>query len=296
MTRLSLNFLLIQFKEISVIFEEIKKIMNEELILVIKKWFENFQGTIIAFSGGIDSALVLFLSRKYLGKEKTIGVISRSESLKDKDYQLALDFAKKNDIYLETIYTHELDDDNYNSNPSNRCYFCKTHLYKAIEKVKTKYPSFTVLNGTNKDDFSDYRPGMQAADENGVRSPLADLGIGKSEIRELAKQFGIPFWDKPASPCLSSRIPYGNAITVNKLEQIEKAEGYLNDLGFKNVRVRHYEDVCKIEVPESELDLLKGQFYKIENKMIDLGFKSCEIDEEGFVSGKLNQVLNLNNG
>jgi len=270
--------------------------MNEDFVKNIKEWFKNQEGTIIAFSGGIDSALVLFLSRKFLGKEKTIGVISNSESLKDKDYQLALDFAKKNNIHLETIYTHELEDKKYNTNPANRCYVCKTHLYNAIDLVKKKYPGYTVLNGTNKDDFGDYRPGMQAADENGVRSPLADLGIGKSEIRELAKHFGIPFWDKPASPCLSSRIPYGNTITTHKLEQIEKAEGYLNDLGFKNVRVRHYDDVCKIEVPIDELDLLKSRFFKIENKMIDLGFKSCMMDEEGFVSGKLNQVLNLSNG
>ncbi len=270
--------------------------MNKNLVLEIKKWFEGFQGTIIAFSGGIDSALVMFLSRKFLGKEKTIGVISNSESLKDKDYQLALDFAEKNDIYLETIYTKELSDNNYNTNPSNRCYFCKTHLYNAIDKVKKKYPGYTVLNGTNKDDFSDYRPGMQAADENGVRSPLADLGIGKTEIRQLAKHFGIPFWDKPASPCLSSRIPYGDSITVNKLEQIEKAEGYLNELGFRNVRVRHFGNACKIEVPVSEIDLLEGYFTEIENKMKDLGFDSCILDEEGLVSGKLNAVLNLNHG
>ena len=187
--RFSLNYKLNQFKEISIIFGFERKKMDKELILEIKEWFEKFEGTIIAFSGGIDSALVLFLSRKFLGKERTIGVISNSESLKDKDYQLALDFAEKNDIYLETIYTQELADSNYNSNPSNRCYFCKTHLYDAIDEVKKKYPGYTVLNGTNKDDFGDYRPGMQAADENGVRSPLADLGIGKSEIRKLAKQF-----------------------------------------------------------------------------------------------------------
>lgn len=270
--------------------------MNEDLVLEIKKWFESFQGTIIAFSGGIDSALVMFLSRKFLGKEKTIGVISNSESLKDKDYQLALDFAEKNDIYLETIYTKELSDNNYNTNPSNRCYFCKTHLYDAIDHVKKKYPGYIVLNGTNKDDFSDYRPGMKAADENGVRSPLADLGIGKTEIRQLAKQFGIPFWDKPASPCLSSRIPYGDSITVNKLEQIEKAEGYLNDFGFKNVRVRHFGNACKIEVPVGEIGLLKGYFTKIENKMKDLGFDSCILDEGGLISGKLNAVLNLDHG
>ena len=122
------------------------------------------------------------------------------------------------------------------------------------------------------------------------------MEIGKSEIRELAKQFGIPFWDKPASPCLSSRIPYGNTVTINKLDQIEKAENFLNDLGFNDVRVRHYEKVCKIEVPMDEMNALKEHFNKIEKKIKDLGFDSCIIDEEGLVSGKLNAVLNLIDG
>lgn len=267
----------------------------DKIILEIKDWFEDYLGTITAFSGGIDSALVLFLSRKFLGRENTIGVISNSASLKNKDYQLALDFAKDFDIELKTIYTDELADANYNSNPSNRCYVCKTHLYNEIETLKNLYPNFTVLNGTNKDDYSDYRPGLKAADENGIRSPLAELGIGKAEIRELARYFGIPFWNKPASPCLSSRIPYGNFVSEEKLKQIEKAEEYLNELGFDNVRVRHYNTFCKIEVPTNEIDSLKAYFSEIENKIKSLGFKSCLIDEEGLISGKLNKVLNINN-
>lgn len=268
--------------------------MNKNFLKKIEDWFKSQQGTIVAFSGGIDSALVLLLSRKFLGKERTIGVISNSESLKDKDYQLALDFAQKNDIYLETIYTHELEDQKYNTNPANRCYVCKTHLYNAIELVKKRYPGYIVLNGTNKDDFGDYRPGLKAADENEVRSPLADLGIGKDMIRKLAEDFGIPFWNKPASPCLSSRIPYGDSITATKLKQIEKAEEYLNNLGFKDVRVRHYNQTCRIEVPEKELNKLKELFLPIERKMKELSFKACIIDEEGLISGKLNYALNLN--
>ena len=269
--------------------------INQENLAELKNWFEQFPGTITAFSGGIDSALVLFLSRKYLGKERTIGVISNSESLKDKDYQLAVDFAKKNDIHLETVVTKELSDPNYNSNPSNRCYFCKTHLYETLKKVKTKVPDFIILNGTNKDDFTDYRPGMLAANENEIRSPLAELGIGKTEIRDLAKYFGIPFWDKPASPCLSSRIPYGNEVSAKKLMQIEKAEQILNDFGFDNVRVRHFESTCKIEVPLSQLGLLKEYSLSIFPKLKEIGFMHCIIEEDGLVSGKLNHVLNLNN-
>jgi len=267
----------------------------DKMILEIKDWFKNYSGTITAFSGGIDSALVLFLSRKFLGKKNAIGVISNSESLKNKDYQLALQFAKDFDIELKTIYTDELTDVNYKSNPPNRCYVCKTHLYNEIEIVKKVYPDYIVLNGTNKDDNNDYRPGLKAADENDIRSPLVELGIGKAEIRELAKYFGIPFWDKPASPCLSSRIPYGSPVSKEKLKQIEKSEAYLNDLGFDNVRVRHYNTFCKIEVPKSDIGFLKAQFSEVENKIKSLGFKSCIIDAEGLISGKLNKTLNLKN-
>ena len=267
----------------------------DKIVLKIENWFKNYHGTITAFSGGIDSALVLFISRKFLGKEKAIGVISNSESLKQKDYQLALNFAKNFDIKLKTIYTNELADVNYYTNPSNRCYFCKTHLYNEIELVKKMYPEYIVLNGTNKDDFSDYRPGLKAADENSVKSPLAELGIGKSEIRTLAKHFGIPFFNKPASPCLSSRIPYGNVVSEKKLKQIEKAEAYLNNLGFDKVRVRHYNTFCKIEVPLSQIYALKEHFREVEKRIKKIGFEYCLIDDEGLISGKLNNVLNIKN-
>lgn len=269
--------------------------VNKQLIAELKCWFEQFPGTVTAFSGGIDSALVLFLSRKFLGRDNAIGVISNSESLKGKDYELALDFARKNDIVLETIKTEELIDENYNSNPSNRCYFCKSHLYDALSKVKVSYPGFIVLNGTNKDDFKDYRPGLKAADENEVRSPLADLGVTKVEVRELAKYFGIPFWNKPASPCLSSRVPYGENITKNKLAQIEKVEEILNEFGFEDVRVRHYGEECKIEVPIERLEHLKDVFKVVLPEIQKTGFKSCVIDNEGLVSGKLNKYLVLDN-
>ena len=270
--------------------------MNETRIIEIKKCFEQYSGTITAFSGGIDSALVLLLSRRFLGRERAIGVISNSESLKEKDYQLAVEFASKNNIQLETVYTPELSDLKYSSNPTNRCYFCKTHLYASLSKVKLKFPEYTVLNGTNKDDYKDYRPGMKAADENEVESPLAVLGMGKEEIRKLAKHFEIPFWQKPASPCLSSRIPYGNSVTANKLNQIEKAEGILNDFGFNDVRVRHFGETCKIEVPLNDLGALQKIAAKVTPLIKELGFSKCIIDEEGLVSGKLNRVLNLKNG
>ena len=157
------------------------------------------------------------------------------------------------------------------------------------------YPDYVILNGTNKDDFTDYRPGLQAADENKVRSPLADLGLGKKEIREIAKYLEIPYWNKPASPCLSSRVPYGEKITSEKLFQIEKAEEVLNKFGFNNVRVRHFGAKCKIEVPTDQIEKLSVEIEDIISNIKKLGFSECIIDEEGLISGKLNNVLNLNN-
>ena len=259
----------------------------------IESWFKKYEGTITAFSGGIDSALVLYLSRIYLGKERTLGVISASESLKDQDYIIAVDFCKRHDIKLITVKTKELLDDNYNTNPSNRCYFCKTHLYTELKMVKDKYPGFEILNGTNKDDFKDYRPGLIAANENNIKSPLVDLNFSKEDIRELAKYFNLEIWNKPASPCLSSRVPYGEKITAVKLKQIENAEGILNSFGFDVVRVRHYGEFCKIEVPKNRLIELQNQFKEIYILIIRIGFKDCFIDEQGLVSGNLNKALRL---
>jgi uncharacterized protein len=265
--------------------------MIESQIEKINNHFTGYKGTITAFSGGIDSALVLYLSRKFLGKEKAIGVISNSESLKNKDYQLARDFASEHDIQLRTIYTNELSDPNYNANPHNRCYFCKMHLYEELVKMSEEYPDFIITNGTNADDYGDYRPGIKAADEHRIRSPLAELGIRKEGIRQLARYFNLTIWDKPASPCLSSRIPYGMAVTEKKLAQIEKAEDILNRYGFIDVRVRHYDDICKIEVPAAQIEKLVDQSNTILPQIQSLGFRKCVIDQEGLVSGKLNRSL-----
>ena len=255
--------------------------------------FKQYGGTITAFSGGVDSALVLYLSRKYLGKNNTIGVISASESLKEQDYLIASKFCETHDIKLITIKTNELKDKNYSANPANRCYICKSYLYKALEEVKKQYLDFEVLNGTNADDLGDFRPGIEAGKENNIKSPLVELGIGKKEIRKMAKDFGLEVWNKPASPCLSSRIPYGNKVTAAKLIQIEEAEKILNNYGFYEVRARHYGNNCKIEVPLKRLDELTAKFLEIETELLALGFATCSIDESGFESGKLNKALAL---
>jgi pyridinium-3,5-biscarboxylic acid mononucleotide sulfurtransferase len=257
----------------------------------LEKWFREQPGSIVAFSGGVDSSLLLFLARKWQGKEAAIGVISDSESLKRKDLELARAFSSQFDIHLEVIQTRELEDANYSGNPVERCYFCKDHLYTDLQQISEKYPGFPVLNGTNTDDRGDYRPGMRAAVEYQVLSPLADCGITKEEIRELARHFGLPNWNKPASPCLSSRIPYTHPITRKKLLEIEQAEDLLNRLGFEDVRVRHYGDHGKVEVRPEEIPRLLEMKDSVEEGILKIGFSKVVIDPEGLVSGKLNRDI-----
>lgn len=257
----------------------------------LEKWFQQRKGSIVAFSGGIDSALVLFLARKFQGRENAIGVISNSESLKNRDFQQAKAFCEQFDIRLEVIVTRELDDERYNQNPIDRCFFCKEHLFHDLTGICSKYPGFEVLSGTNADDLGDYRPGIDAAKKFQVQSPMVDCRVTKDELRQLAHYFGLPNWNKPASPCLSSRIPYNQAVTVEKLRQIEAAEEILNSYGFEDVRVRHYGSYGKIEVRREELEKLRPVQQEVVDKIKALGFERCEVDPEGLVSGKMNRVL-----
>jgi len=257
--------------------------MKKETIEKVEKlesWFGERSGSIIAFSGGIDSSLLLFLARKWQGKEKAIGVISKSESLKTKDFELAQSFSQQFDINMEVIETRELEDERYNTNPIDRCFFCKD-----------RYPGFEVLNGTNTDDYTDYRPGMKAADKYEVYSPMALCKITKEEIREVSKHYGLPNWNKPASPCLSSRIPYTHPITQKKLVEVERAENLLNEFGFNDVRVRHYGDHGRVEVPSGDVPRLMKMKEKVIQGIREVGFQDVVIDEEGLVSGKLNRVI-----
>jgi uncharacterized protein len=270
------------------------KILSQDLqnkIQELESWFSKRKGSIVAFSGGIDSTLVLFLARKFQGKENAIGVISNSESLKQKDFKLAQDFCQAFDINLEVIKTEELVDERYNQNPENRCYFCKEHLFHDLQTIKDKYEAFDVLSGTNYDDLGDYRPGLQAAAKYKVLSPMVDCNLIKDDLRQIAKHFDLPNWDKPASPCLSSRIPYNHQITKEKLQQVEDAENILNEYGFRDVRVRHYETYGQIEVQKEELEKLFLVEDEVVEKIKNVGFGRLVIDREGLVSGKLNRVL-----
>jgi len=269
--------------------------MHSPRLKKLQDWFEDLNGTLTAFSGGVDSSLVAYLAHKFLG-DKAIACISISPSLKRKDYQVALDFSHRFCITLEVIETREVDDPNYYTNPVNRCFYCKNHLYHDLQILGKKYPGYTILNGINTDDLGDYRPGIQAAKQHGVRSPLLECGVSKEQIRSLAKFLELPSWDKPASPCLSSRIPYGQEVSREKLKQIELAEEILNQHGFEDVRVRHFQQEARIEVPPQYLGSLKEKHLEIQRSLRKLGFERCLIDEEGLVSGKLNRNLPLQHG
>jgi len=263
----------------------------EDKLELLKQWFTNRKGSIVAFSGGVDSSLVLFLARKFQGKEHAVGVISNSESLKNKDFNLAKSFCQLFDIKIDVIKTGELGDLRYSLNPVNRCFYCKDHLYQDLQKLKSQYAGFDILSGTNHDDLGDYRPGLEAAQKNQVNAPLVDCKISKEEVRALARYFNLPNWNKPASPCLSSRIPYNQAVTETKLREIEAAEDMLNRLGFEEVRVRHFGTFAKIEVQKNDMDKLLAKSELVIKEMNKIGFERTEIDQEGLVSGKLNRIL-----
>ena len=255
-------------------------------------WFQKDTIYAIAFSGGVDSCLVLYATRKAVGYDNTIAVIADSPSLKRKDLQIAKDFCSRYNIHLEVIHTRELENENYASNPVNRCFFCKTTLYDTIEKeFLLKNPDIQMLNGSNMSDFGDYRPGLKAAENYLVKSPLAECEFKKEDIREVAAFLNLPTWNKPASPCLSSRFAYGENITREKLSKIEMAEEFLDAEGFKINRVRYLKNKITIEVEPAKVELLQKKFKFIETEFEKIGLANISIDEEGFKSGKLNREL-----
>ena len=266
----------------------------KQLATTLESWFTAMDKVIVALSGGIDSSLVAYVARKVLGKENVVAVISASASVKEKELKDARYFCTAFDIRLEEIDAHEIEDSHYRQNPVNRCFFCKSALYTELDKlISGLYTDHTVLNGNNFSDFGDFRPGLRAAEEHRVLSPLAMCHFSKADIRNVAKFYGLPNWNKPASPCLSSRFPYGETITEKKLKMVEKAEDLLNDHGFGDVRVRYIQNTARIEVPTDRIAELRIIFHHIETEIKSFGFDNCEIDPEGLISGKLNRALKI---
>lgn len=244
---------------------------------------------VVAFSGGVDSALVLHVATSELG-ERALGVTGRSESLAEREYAGALAFAGAAGVQHDVIETRELHDPNYAANPVNRCYFCKSELYTKLREIAAARGFAAIVDGFNLDDEGDWRPGRQAARENGVRSPLAEAGFTKSDVRALARELGLDVWDKPALACLSSRFPYGTPITLELLRQVDRAEQAVHDAGIGICRVRHHGDVARIEVPPHEVAAFADA--QLRARIVDgvkaAGYRFVALDLGGYVSGNLN--------
>ena len=258
----------------------------------LKKIFTEMEKALIAYSGGIDSTLVAKVAYDVLGNQ-ALAVTAISPSLLPEDLEDARIQAAVIGIDHEEVETNEMENKNYTSNPINRCYFCKSELHDTLKPLALQRGYLYVVDGVNADDLQDYRPGIQAAKERGARSPLAEVGISKFEVRQLARELGLPWWEKPAQPCLSSRFPYGEEITVEKLQRVGRGERYLRDLGLKNLRVRSEKDTARIELPPEKIKefVLTIDLPELVVKFKDFGFVYVTLDLEGYRSGKLNQVL-----
>jgi uncharacterized protein len=248
------------------------------------------ESVLVAYSGGVDSALLLKVARDVLG-ERAMGAIAASPAYADEETAAAIDAAARMGIPLLTLETHELEDERYAANDFNRCYFCKTELFSRLEPLAKKNNLRYIAYGINKDDDGDFRPGQKAAREYGVRGPLKEAGMGKQDIRAIAKALGVPVWDKPAMACFSSRIPYGSKVDVASLRMIYQAEKLLRDLGFRQVRVRHHEKIARIEVERSELPRLIDE--EISRQVTDglrsIGYLYVTVDLQGYRTGSMNE-------
>ena len=258
----------------------------------LKTIFAEMDKALIAYSGGIDSTLVAKIAYDVLG-DRALAVTAVSPSLLPEELEDAKIQAATIGITHELVKTHEMDNPNYTANPINRCYFCKSELHDTLKPLALQRGYPYVIDGVNFDDLGDYRPGIQAAKERGARSPLAEVGITKMEVRQLSQTLGLPWWDKPAQPCLSSRFPYGEEITVAKLQRVGRAEIYLRHLGYSNLRVRSQGDTARIELPPQTIKdfVATTDLSQLVNKFQELGFIYVTLDLEGFRSGKLNQEI-----
>ncbi len=246
----------------------------------------------VAYSGGVDSTFLLKVATDVL-KEKAIGVLAVSPTFPSREYERAIDVAESFGASIRIIDTNELEDDNFVNNPVNRCYFCKSELFDSIAKMADDQRFRNFVDGSNQDDLGDHRPGMKALKERNVRSPLQEAGLTKKEIRDLSKELGLPTWDKDALACLSSRFPYGESINREKLSMVDKAENFLADQGFRNIRARHQGETVNIEVDPTQIPkLLDSPTRKVvEEYMTSIGYEQIQIDPEGYRRGKLNDAL-----
>jgi uncharacterized protein len=258
----------------------------------LREIIQGCESAITAFSAGVDSTLVAVVAQQELGVH-ALAATAVSASLAPTELADAQRLAEQLGLRHALVQTSEVEDERYASNPVDRCYFCKSHLYSELEGLAERSGMRYILNGLNVDDLGDWRPGARAAAERAgqVRSPLHEAGMGKAEIRAAARELGLPNWDKPALACLSSRVPYGDRVTPDKLERIGRAEQALHELGFRQLRVRHFADRARVEIAPDELARVaeEGLAARIEAELHALGFPRVEIDPRGYRSGRLNE-------
>lgn len=266
--------------------------MLKERLNQLASIFQEMDSALIAYSGGVDSALVAKIAYDILG-DRALAITAVSPSLLPEELAAAQSQAEWIGIAHEWVETQEMQNPNYTSNPVNRCYFCKSELHDTLKPLALERGFPYVVDGVNGDDLQDYRPGIQAAQERGVRSPLAEIGLSKLEVRQLSQFLGLPWWDKPAQPCLSSRFPYGEAINLGKLQRVGRAEMYLQSLGYRELRVRSEGDTARIELPPEQIQVFveNSDLREVVKRFQQLGFLYVTLDLEGYRSGKLNRVL-----
>ena len=264
--------------------------------LKLKQYFSEKGHAIVAYSGGVDSALLAYAAHLAL-EDKMVATLADSPSLSRREYRHAVNFAQQHGIPLRIIRTTEMEDPHYLANPANRCYYCKKALFQRIEALckeltqSVEGSAWPIIYGVNRDDLGDFRPGIQAAEEASILAPYIELGFDKDTIREICKYFKLDLAAKPAMPCLSSRIQYGEAVTAEKLSQVEMAEDFLYDLGLNVLRVRHHGEIARIEIPPHDFETLLQNKEQIARKFHELGYTYISLDLDGFKSGSLNAVL-----
>ncbi len=271
--------------------ETISKSKIEARLQELQGVIAPYGSALVAFSGGVDSSLALAIAARALPNNKVLAVTSNNETYLPSELSLAQDFAESLGVEHLVVNTRELDNPNYASNPTNRCYFCKSTLYTDFAALAEERGYGCVVDGANADDEGDYRPGRRAAKELDVVSPLSVAGVTKDEVRELALHLGLPSWDKPALACLSSRFPYGQEITPEKLTQVARAEEFMRSEGFQQVRVRHHGEIARLEVGPQELERAFAEREKITAELLDAGFLYVALDLAGYKSGSLNAAL-----